>query len=729
LQTHAAGVFGFSPPLDSVAAGLVRIDVASPDPLPEQVTIQEARFVPLPLTLQPGYRSYIAVPDSAALPLRLIEQILLPGVTRAQTQVVYLERPTEAVPLASFVSQGGSTTVFFEDYILVRAMADLPALLRSTENIAIRANELFPSGEFTAEILHPVAGTLSADFVVGGSSSPPDLNDALAVYAATFLPTELRTPEHLAAVINVLAAGTDLVGADIASVPGDLPPQGITVAPPVSRRADSFQISVQKASLTTPAFPVGEATFGQQSADTFPGFIPFAADPDSRLQGVEFTQLELAEVTESDCVIVHLPGQDPTSGANQIARSQACGQFPTIGSVRFAQFNASLNREREGQLIADLATPDHPQAQHIAEIIQRVNPDVLLINEFDFDEAGQAADLFRQNYLAISQNGAPPVHYPYAFIAPTNTGLSSGFDLDNDKGVITTPGSADYGQDAFGFGTFPGQFGMIVYSKFPIDTAKTRTFQTFLWKDMPGALLPKDPEDTDNNGDTDHWYTPEEREVVRLSSKSHWDLPININGTLIHALVSHPTPPVFDGPEDRNGRRNYDEIRFWADYITPEAADYIYDDAGVLGGLANGASFVIMGDQNADPWDGDSVPGAIRQLTEHAAISQHAAPSSKGGADATVRQGGPNATHQGDPQFDTADFGDDPPASGNLRVDYVLPSTDLRTVDAQVFWPTNSDPLFNLVGEFDPGLDPRLFPARTVSSDHRLVWVDLSLKP
>ena len=37
----------------------------------------------------------------------------------------------------------------------------------------------------------------------------------------------------------------------------------------------------------------------------------------------------------------------------------------------------------------------------------------------------------------------------------------------------------------------------------------------------------------------------------------------------VHVLASHPTPPTFDGAEDRNGRRNHDEIRFWADYVSP----------------------------------------------------------------------------------------------------------------------------------------------------------------
>jgi len=142
-----------------------------------------------------------------------------------------------------------------------------------------------------------------------------------------------------------------------------------------------------------------------------------------------------------------------------------------------------------------------------------------------------------------------------------------------------------------------------VYSRYPIHAKDARTFQKFLWKDMPGALLPDDPA-TAAPAD---WYSPQELAIFRLSSKSHWDLPIQVGDRLIHFLVSHPTPPVFDGPEDRNGLRNHDEIRLWADYVTPGRGDYIYDDAGGEGGLERGEHFVIAGDQNADPRDGDSV--------------------------------------------------------------------------------------------------------------------------
>jgi endonuclease/exonuclease/phosphatase family metal-dependent hydrolase len=361
--------------------------------------------------------------------------------------------------------------------------------------------------------------------------------------------------------------------------------------------------------------------------------------------------------------------------------------------VRFATYNISFHRNAEGELSAELAKQGSEQAAQIAEIIQRVRPDVILLNEFDFDAANQGLVGFLENYLGVSQQGQEPIEYPYWFTAPVNTGVDSGMDYNAD-GVLGSP------EDAFGYGAYPGQYGMAVLSKFPIETDRVRTFQKFLWKDMPDPLWPMDPATGQS------YYSEEIKQVFRLSSKSHWDVPIRIGDQVVHLLASHPTPPVFDGPEDRNGCRNHDEIRFWVDYLS--GLDYMYDDDGRKGGLAPDAKFVIAGDLNADPVDGDSRDAPILPLLNHPRVNYELVPHSQGGVYHALAADDANRRHQGNPAHDTANFN---PAVGNLRVDYCLPSKNLTANQAGIYWPVPEEVGANLV----------------TASDHRLVWVDIEM--
>lgn len=368
-------------------------------------------------------------------------------------------------------------------------------------------------------------------------------------------------------------------------------------------------------------------------------------------------------------------------------------------TIRIATYNVSLYRDTEGQLKRDLERSNDEQIQGVARVLQQVRPDIVLLNEFDYDPSSPA--LLLANYLNRSQQGDKPLDYQHHFIAPSNTGVPSGVDLDRN-------GRIEGGNDALGFGRFPGQYGMLVLSRFPIDQEHSRSFKDFLWRDMPHNVIPP------------QWYSDEALGVLPLSSKSHWDVVIRLPGAVsnpshsLHLLASHPTPPGFDGPEDRNGRRNHDEIRLWADYIGGTATSaYLIDDRGRSGGLASDASFVIAGDLNADPLDGGSMPGAIAQLLDHPRVHREVArgaltPRSPGGIAAAKRQGGPNLTHRGDPAFDTGDFDDRANSVGNLRVDYVLPSADVTVCASGVVWPED---------ETGPAM----------SSDHRLVWVDIAL--
>jgi hypothetical protein len=176
---------------------------------------------------------------------------------------------------------------------------------------------------------------------------------------------------------------------------------------------------------------------------------------------------------------------------------------------------------------------------------------------------------------------------------------------------------------------------------------------------------------------------------VRLSSKSHWDVPIIIGTDTLHVLASHPTPPVFDGAEDRNGRRNFDEIGFWKHYLDDSAA--ITDDRGRAGGLPGGLHFVIAGDLNADPARADTTYDGVRtmaQLLGHPRVQDP-------------------VQHRG---IATATF------LGGTRVDYVLPAVGLEVLGGGVFDPDSS------VDAFGASI-------ANAASDHRLVWLDLRWPP
>lgn len=366
-------------------------------------------------------------------------------------------------------------------------------------------------------------------------------------------------------------------------------------------------------------------------------------------------------------------------------------QSPPPAALRVATYNVSLHGQAQGDLLRRLQAGDDT-ARRVAAVIQHQRPDVLLLNEFDYDTAHASADLFQRDYLAVSQFGQTPIQYPYRFLAPVNTGELSGLDLNRD-GKLALP------EDGWGFGAYPGQYGMLVLSRYPIDVAAVRTFQTFPWSQLPDAMSPVLP-DSD-----EPWYPPAIWEQFRLSSKSHWDVPVDTPLGPLHFLVSHPTPPVFDGPEDRNGRRNHDEIRFWAEYVAGEPRDWIIDDAGNRGGLDPKARFVVAGDQNADPNDGDSTDNPARLLLEHPRILSYPAPRSAGAISAAEGLAGVKSL-RGDPAEHTGTFG---PRTGNLRVDYVLPSQGFEVTGSGVFWPAAGDTGAEWIG----------------ASDHRMVWLDL----
>lgn len=348
-------------------------------------------------------------------------------------------------------------------------------------------------------------------------------------------------------------------------------------------------------------------------------------------------------------------------------------------TVKIATYNVSLYGKQPGEVQRRLASGNSLQAQKIARVIQSVRPDILLINEIDYDASGKTASLLAEKYFAVSLAGSVPIEYPFVYAFESNTGVDSSLDLDSNS-QLGEP------NDRWGYGVYPGQYAMAVFSRFPIAEDQIRTFRKFKWSDLPGALRPVDPDSREP------YYSDAIWQRLRLSSKNHADVPISVGDSLIHVLASHPTPPVFDGPADHNGCRNHDEIAFWKHYIG-SGADALVDDEGRAGGITADSSFVIMGDLNSDPNAGDSNKKAIVDLLADKR-TQDPRPTSLGAA-----QGG-----RGD---ETAAFGRD----RQLRVDFVVPSADLILQRSGVFWPEKDSPHREWIS----------------ASDHRLVWIEVQV--
>ncbi len=358
-----------------------------------------------------------------------------------------------------------------------------------------------------------------------------------------------------------------------------------------------------------------------------------------------------------------------------------------VKTIRFATYNVSLYGKQLGEVARRLESGSDPKAKNLASVIQSARPDVLLLNEVDYDADHKTLELFADKYLAVDQQDSAAIQYKYRYSIASNTGVASTLDIDGN-------GEISGANDSWGYGVYPGQYAMAVLSRFPIDKQAVRTFQRFRWCDLPGALRPMNP------GAQTSYYNDEVWSELRLSSKNHADVPIIIGDTRIHLLASHPTPPVFDGPDDHNGCRNHDEIRFWSDYLQGETAQFLTDDSGVKGGLGEDALFVIAGDLNSDPVNGDGRREAIFNLLQHPRLTDpkpmHLLPANASESESAKPR-----------LMTTAAFG----GKDGMRVDYVLPSQPMSVTDAGVFWPGPQDPRRSIIS----------------ASDHRLVWVEVTL--
>jgi hypothetical protein len=326
-------------------------------------------------------------------------------------------------------------------------------------------------------------------------------------------------------------------------------------------------------------------------------------------------------------------------------------------TLRIATYNAELTAQGPGLALQALERGSDPAQLAAAAVLTALNADVVLLTGIDYDLRGQTLAAF------ASKIGGVP--YPYQLALRPNTGVATGLDLDGN-GRLGEP------RDAMAYGRFAGQAGMALLSRLPIETENIRDFSGFLWRDLPGNLA-----------------LPDTPAGQRLSTAGHYEIPLRLaTGGALRLLAYYATPPVFDGPEDRNGRRNHDETAFWLRLLE-----------GRLPQPPPEKPFVLLGQTNLDPVDGEGLRDAVQALLTLDQL-QDPAPRS--------RSATPDKTQHGDPALDTALYD----KIGGLRVEVVLPSRDLKVASAGILRASPDDPLAKTQAE---------------ASRHWPVWVDLTL--
>ncbi|MCC1491225.1 endonuclease/exonuclease/phosphatase family protein [Cognatishimia sp. F0-27] len=302
-------------------------------------------------------------------------------------------------------------------------------------------------------------------------------------------------------------------------------------------------------------------------------------------------------------------------------------QTVSAETLRIATWNGDFSRKGPGLLLRDLLRDD--PVPGIATL-DAARADVLLLTDVDYD-AGLVA------LKALQARLANP--FEHLFALRPNTGMPTGVDIDGD-GLLGGP------RDAQGYGWFSGQGGMAILSRHPITLRAD--YADMLWKDLPGTAIAAD--------DPAH-------ALQLLSHGAHWAVDIAWGDEPLTLLTMAATPPVFDGPDDRNGRRNADELKIWR----------LWRD-GAFGDVPP-HPVILIGKLNIDPDPsrGEGRRGEITAVLNDARLQD---PLS-GIATAEFERAGP------------------------MRINYVLPDARLRVTAAGVLPP-------------EPG-----------AGVHQLVWVDL----
>ncbi len=311
-----------------------------------------------------------------------------------------------------------------------------------------------------------------------------------------------------------------------------------------------------------------------------------------------------------------------------------------------ATLHADLIRKGPALLLRDLERGKDKQVAALRMLVKTIQPDILFLTKVDFDLEHRTGSALKE-----------ALGFKHMFTRAPNSMTPTALDLDGD-------GRAG---DRQAWVRYAGEGGMLLLSQHPVELAYH--LNDLLWKDAPNAAMPV-------NEHGAPFPSAEAQGVQKLVSQGLWIVTVTPEILPPLTLVLfHNQTPAFDGPEDLNGLRNSAQLGLLSAVMDEDYGTFPKD------------RFILMGNANLDPNDGDGERAAISALLADKRL-QDAKPVSESGDHVTANW----------------------EKYGSMRVSYVLPSTDWSIAQAGVVWPN----------------DGPLRAAAEQASRHRMVWVDVT---
>lgn len=293
------------------------------------------------------------------------------------------------------------------------------------------------------------------------------------------------------------------------------------------------------------------------------------------------------------------------------------------------------------------------QMQSVKFILNQLKPDILSVNEIQYDLPGVPNEKFTSigkniDFFALEIFNNQLKNRIYF---PANTGENA---LRNANGeYVRNPDILERNKycDPVNFGMFPAQYSTAALTKFEVISVKQ--FNLIPWKEFNPSIdlslyLDERGQPLSNN--------------MPLFDKNFTDVTLLIQGHTVHLLLLHTVPAFgFGNPKTPNFARNRDQLLFLKWYLGHDTGLPVSNLT--IERLTHQDSFIALGDWNVDITDENESANVLQSLGKlyHYAINQYI------------------PTHRGQDLLQD-DF--------VKQIDYILLSNDIDIKNSGVFTPS-----------------------------------------